>query len=919
MRRFLGAAIILVILILLVIMAGIYLDWLWFGSLGFAGVFLTRFLSAWIIRILTWLIFALFLFLNLNYTQKAIMEMPNLVLRQLLMNSAFGNLLTPKRLQRLFLGVAIVISWLATSAYKHEWLTIRLFLAGDNTGISEPVFGRDVAFYLFALPFWQLIYRYLFLLLVATILICGAVYLLIQPPQQLGLRTLFVRRGTTHLSVLLAAAFLVRAFGYRLQMYGLLHSPRGAVYGPTYTDLHAYLPGYWILLILAVLAAVALLINLKFKVTRLLFGSIAVMVVAAFILHGIVPAAVQKFIVEPNEYAREELYLQQNIAFTRQAFGLDRIEERKFSLAETLSYEELVADRETIDNIRLWDWRPIRQTYNQLQGLRRYYNFYDVDTDRYMIKGEKRQVMVAARELVPQQLTAPTWVNTRLVYTHGYGAVVSPVNEVTSQGLPYLALRDFPVQGEKDLQIDVPQIYYGELTDTYIFTNTKTDEFDYPMGDTNAFTRYEGSGGIELKNFLRRSLLALSFGDYRILISGELTPESRIHFRRNILERVRELFPYLEYDEDPYLVIADGRLFWLIDAYTISNRYPYAQPYGGINYIRNAVKVTVDAYNGHVHFYVFEPHDPLIKAYNSIFPHVFLPAEEMPASLRAHIRYPERLFEIQAEVYATYHMQDGKVFYNKEDLWQTPKENYGDEMIPMEPYYTLLRLPEEEKAEFILMRPYTLHSRDNMVAWLAARSDGDNYGELIVYEFPKGQLLYGPSQIEARIDQDSEISQQLSLWSQRGSSVIRGNLLVLPINDTILYVEPLYLRAQQSELPELARVIAAYGDKVVMENSLAEALAALFDLPPKAPESKPGLPADPETPREPQLPARPEGSWQELVKQAATLYQEAQGALRNGDWAEYGRLQEELGQVLHTLQQLTLPVTEPEEMPKTGE
>ena len=916
-RIVLAAAVIIVLFLLLGMFAGIYLDWLWFGSLGFAGVFLTRFLSGWGTRILTWLIFALFLFLNLNYTRKAIMEMPNPVLRQLLINSALGNLLTPKRLQRLFLGIAIVTSWLATTGYKHEWMTVRLFWAGDKTGIVEPIFGRDVSFYLFGLPFWDLIYRYLFFMLIVTVFICGAIYLLIQPPQQLGLRALFVRRGTTHLSVLLAAAFLVRAYGYRMQMYGLLNSPRGAVYGPTYTDLHAYLPGYWILLVLAILAAVALLLNLKFKATRLLIGSIVAMVAATFILHGIFPAAVQKFIVEPNEYAREEPYLQHNIEFTRQAFGLDQIDERKFALADVLSYEELVSDRETIDNIRLWDWRPIRQTYNQLQGLRRYYNFYDVDTDRYEINGKKRQVMIAARELVPQQLTAPTWVNTRLVYTHGYGAVVSPVNEVTSQGLPYLALRDFPVQGEKALQIEVPQIYYGELTDTYVFTNTKTDEFDYPMGDTNAFTRYEGSGGILLKNLLRRFLLALHFGDYRILISGELTPDSRIHFKRNIQERLQELFPYLEYDEDPYLVIADGRLFWLCDAYSTSSLYPYAQPYGRINYIRNSVKVTVDAYNGDVRFYVFAPEDPLIKAYDKIFPHTFLPAEEMPATLRAHIRYPERLFKIQADVYATYHMQDRKVFYNKEDLWQTPRESYGDEMIPMEPYYTLLRLPEEEKAEFILMRPYTLYSRDNMVAWLAARSDEDNYGQLIVYEFPKGQLLYGPSQIEARIDQDSVISQQLSLWSQRGSSVIRGNLLVLPINDTILYVEPLYLRAQQSELPELARVIAAYGDEVVMENSLEAALAALFDLTPGAPGIDPGLPAEPEVPGD-QLPALPDASAEELIIQAATLYEEAQIALRNGDWAEYGRLQDELGKVLLTLQQLTTPA-EQDAAPETGE
>lgn len=876
--------------------SGLYLDYLWYQGLGYASVYLTYLSSYWGVRFGLWLIFAIFLYINLWVTKKALLNMPNLVLRQVLMNTSFGNLLSPMRINFLFLLAAIILPWLLTTLFANEWLTIRLFFAGAKTGITEPIFARDVSFYLFNLPVYDLLYQYLLLTLLTSTLLCGVIYLFIQPQQQLGIRNIFLRRGQTHLSLLVAGIFLTRAFGYRLQMYELLFSPRGATFGPGYTDMTALLPGYWVLLALSLLAAAVMLYNTRVQNTKLLVGSVMALVVSSIVFTGVLPAAVQSFLVEPNEFVREEPYLRHNIEFTQLAYGLDKIERRDFPLTGTLGYDELLANEGTLDNIRLWDWRPLQQTYNQLQGLRRYYRFHDVDTGRYGIEGQTRQLMLSARELVASQLPSSAWVNERLVYTHGYGAVASPVNEVTGQGLPNLILRDFPVQGDLGLQVDVPQIYYGELTSNYIFTGTNTAEFDYPMGEKNAFTTYTGEGGVPLEGFFRRLLFALRFGDYRILISGELTPTSRVHFYRTVTERMQRVAPFLRLDPDPYLVIADGRLFWLVDTYTTSSHFPYAQSHGNFNYLRNAVKGVVDAYHGTVDLYIFEPDDPLIQAYANIFPGLFQTRDEMPPELSKHIRYPEELFKVQSKMYATYHMENTQVFFNKEDQWQLPQEKYGASAVTMEPYYTIIRLPGEVDPEFVLMLPFTPATRDNMVSWMAGRSDGDAYGQLRVYHFPKGELLYGPAQIEARIDQDSRISEQLSLWDQRGSSVVRGNLLVLPINGSILYVEPIFLQAEQSQLPELARVIVAYGERVVMERTLAEALAAVFGLSPgELPE--PGVGVKP-----PVIGDSVAGTVLELVQQAVTVYEAGQEALRRGDWAAYGRHQQELGELLSQLQ-----------------
>jgi uncharacterized membrane protein (UPF0182 family) len=878
----------------------LYLDWLWFASLGYQGVFQTILSSTWALRLAAWFIFASFVYINLIITRRAVIDMPNLALRQTLMNTAAGNLLTKKRLGLVFGLASLLLPWFMTAAVGNEWLNVRLFLAGGQAGVADPIFGRDVGFYLFSLPFFELLYHYLLTMLVVAIVLCGAVYVAVNPPLQSGLKAVFARRGQAHLSVLLGLAFLVRAYGYHLQALNLVYSPRGFTFGAGYTDMAAQLPAFRVLMALSVLAALVLFVNTRLRRTRLLLGSIAVLLIASILLGGVWPGLVQKFQVEPNEFVREEPFIRHNIEFTRRAYGLEDIERREFDLTGDLGYQELLANEGTLGNIRLWDWRPLRQTFGQLQGLRRYYRFNDVDTGRYFVDGKYRQLMLAAREISVQDLPTRTWVNERLVYTHGYGVVASPVTEVTGQGLPQLWLRDIPVRGESGLKVDAPQIYYGELTDYHVFTGTATDEFDYPLGETNAFYRYTGEGGVTLGGIGRRALFALRFADYRILVSGELKPESRVKFYRQIGDRARRVAPFLSLDADPYLVVNDGRLFWIIDAYTVSDRYPYAEPLQNINYIRNSVKVVVDAYHGTADYYVTDPDDVLVQAYSRIFPGLFKDLSEMPAGLRRHIRYPEQLLKIQSRIYATYHMQNTQVFYNREDQWEWPKEIYHGKQQVMEPYYTIIRLPGEREAEFVLMLPYTPVNRDNMVAWLAGRSDGDNYGRLVVYHFPKGELVYGPAQVEARINQDSRIAEHLTLWDQRGSSVIRGNLLVLPLDGSVLYVEPLYLQSEQSQLPELARVIVSYGERVVMERTLEEALAAVFGV-------EPGRPATPEpapSPGEEPPPGEPSDMW-ELIRQAAAAYTRAEEAMRRGDWAEYGRLQQELGQILTQLERLT--------------
>jgi uncharacterized membrane protein (UPF0182 family) len=721
-----------------------------------------------------------------------------------------------------------------------------------------------------------------------------------------------------HLSVVGALIFLTFAAGHWLDLFDLLYSSRGVAFGASYTDIHVSMPALWTMVAIAIVAAMILVVNIFLRRQALSLLAIFLWVIVGIVGTGFIPGIIQRYIVEPNELERESPYIQNNIRLTNIAYGLDKITERDFSQVAPLTHETLVDSEAILKNLRLWDYRPLQQTYPQLQAIRLYYSFLDIDFDRYLVNGELRQVALSARELDKSQLQSPTWVNQKLQFTHGYGAVVNPVNEVTSEGLPQLWIKDLPPRSSIDLTIERPEIYYGEAPSDYVFVNTKEREFNYPSGDQNVFTNYEGTGGVVLDSYLKRLAFALRLSDANMLLSQQFTNQSRVMLYRNIGERVRRVAPFLKYDDDPYLVIGEGGgLYWVQDAYTVSNRFPYAEPIEGINYIRNSVKVVINAYNGSMTFYIADSEDPLIQTYAAIFPALFTSMDQMPDWLRAHIRYPEGLFRIQANLYETYHMRDINVFYNKEDLWQVPLENFSGNSQPVEPYYVILQLPGEENPEFALIQPFTPNNKDNLIAWLAARSDGSHYGQLIAYRFPKQELIFGPLQIEGRIDQNPEISSQITLWDQGGSEVIRGNLLVLPIDNSLLYVEPLYLRAENGQIPELKRVILASGDKIVMRESLNDAVLALFagNVPAVASLEEPGQEtpaAETQAPETSTSTAQP-GSAQtalpdtvsELALTASNHYEAAQKALQQGDWATYGAELDKMKAALDALVKLT--------------
>ncbi|HWQ75430.1 MAG TPA: UPF0182 family protein, partial [Syntrophomonas sp.] len=568
---------------------------------------------------------------------------------------------------------------------------------------------------------------------------------------------------------------------------------------------------------------------------------------------------------------------------------------------------DLNDNRDTIDNIRLWDWQPLQDTYKNLQELRPYYTFNDVDIDRYTIDGRYRQVMLSAREMediyksTEMSPQAKTWINQRLMYTHGYGVVMSPVTEIAQEGFPKFYIQDIPPVSNTDLKITQPAIYFGEKTDTYVIVNGKQKEFDYPVGAENVYTNYQGDNGIRVNSFLRKLLLSWELKDYKIILATNITNQSQVLMNRSLSERVNKVAPYLAFDGDPYIVInSDGKLFWMLDAYTYSSKYPYSQPFdnAGHNYIRNSVKITCDAYTGQMHFYVADTNDPVIKTYQKIFPQLYESMDKMPDGLKSHIRYPEDLFSIQADIYRNFHMTDPWVFYNKEDSWVIPREIVEGEEQPLQPYYIIMRLPGESREEYILMMPFTPNGRNNMIAWMCARMDGDDYGKKLVYRFPKQETVYGPMQIESRINQNTEISSQLALWNQQGSSTYRGNILVIPINNSILYIEPLYLQAKASKMPELKRIIAAYGDTVVMETSLENALVKIFGGEfVSSNNNQPTTTGETSTTE-----TEEDADARELAALARQYYDEANSALKQGNWALYGEKLNQLGEVLEKLE-----------------
>jgi len=851
-----------------------YTDWLWFTAQDYASVWMTQWASRMLIFAVAFVIAVGLMVLNWALARKAGRELES---------ARTIKLLSIPGLPLLAMVAAIFIGFVFASTASTQWQTFLLYGNRVAYGLADPLFDKDLSFYLFELPIFRFIQGWLLALLIVTVI--GTVGVYLAATWQQALRRQFgeiapVRR---HVAILAVFIFALWGLGHLLGVYDLLHSTRGVVYGASYTDIKASLPALYIQAALMGLLSLVSLVSIFRLQTRLAAVTAGAWLLVSIAVGGIYGAGLQRYVVEPNELALESTYIKNNIEFTQLGFGLNDIDVRKFGTVSELEYEDLQNNQSTLKNVRLWDYRPLQQTYAQLQELRPYYKFSSVDIDRYEIDGETRQVMLAARELNKDNLPSPSWVNTRLEFTHGYGLVMSPVDEVSPEGRPEFFIRDLPPVSTVDIQVDRPEIYYGELMDDIVLVGSNLEEFDYPLGTENAYSTYSGEGGVELGGFLRRLAFAIRFGESNLLLSQYVDSETRIMMYRTVTERISRTTPFLHLDHDPYLVVADGRLVWMVDAYTLSDEFPYSTPVSeGFNYIRNSAKITVDAYDGKITYYMSDTEDPLIQAYDGIFPGLFKPLDQMPASLLSHIRYPEQLFLFQTRQYLKYHMTEEQVFYNQEDLWQIPMEIFDSIQQPLEPYYVLLTLPGEEESEYLLIQPYTPSGKNNMIAWLAARNDPPHYGELVVYELPKQELVFGPIQIEGRIDQDPQISQQISLWNQRGSRVIRGNLIVIPMNSSFLYVEPLYLLSDTSALPELQRVIVASGDRVAMRETLDEALLALLGTGPAA------IDPDVESPDQPIEAIPGFETVIELVESANAHFEAAEQAQRDGDWATYG-------------------------------
>ena len=903
-------------------------DWWWFGELGQQDTYARILAAQGVLGGLALGLSAVWLALHLRLAARTLP-----VESQQISTPEGMTLAMPARreVQTLGTGLAFAAAVLLGLYGASSWQEVLAWQHAVPFGATDPVLGHEVAFYVFTLPVLELLRSFVLLLTVVALIGTAGIYLL---AGQLALTPFGFRladRARRHLGMLVALGFVVVAAGAWLSRAQTLLQPTGIIRGAGYTDVHARLP-FATAETVAALVAAGLVIAWTLRGRGRYVGG-AVGVYALTLVAGQLYAeGLQRFVVTPNEQAREAPYIQYNIDATRRAFALDTIAQRPLTGDAELTRADIEKNRATLDNVRLWDHQPLLETFGQIQEIRTYYDFTAVDNDRYEIDGQMRQVMLSARELNPEALPNRTWVNERLTFTHGHGLTLGPVNQVTSEGLPVLFIRDLPPVSTVNLPVTEPSLYFGELSNEYAVVRTRAREFHYPKGDANVFSTYEGRGGIVLDSLLKKLAFAARFRAYQLLLSDDITAESRLLFDRQIKRRAQKLAPFLQFDGDPYVVVHDGRLVWMLDGYTVTGRYPYAtEGAPGVSYIRNAAKVVVDAYHGTTDVYLAEPGDPLARAYAAAFPTLFRPLDDMPAGLRAHVRYPEGIFGIQAAVYATYHMTSAAVFYNKEDQWEVPAIDASGQPVRMAPYYTIMKLPGEGKAEFIQMLPFTPRRRDNLASWLVARSDGGHYGQLMAFEFPKQKLVFGPRQVVARINQDQVISPQITLWNQQGSEVIQGTLMVIPIEESLLYVRPLYLRAQQGRIPELTRVIVAYQTSIVMDRTLDAALARLFS--PEAIRARKAQPQDaavlaaeaaatepaPPTPVDRvTAPAAPGGTAAarplpplpdaiaalppaQLAAEAQAAYQRALDAQRAGDWATYGAEIGRLGQILERL------------------
>jgi uncharacterized membrane protein (UPF0182 family) len=943
-RRF-GLKAVLVILVLLALlifsMVGYITDFLWFKELGYVSVFFKKLVTQLEIGIPTFVVVTVLTFIYLKVLKRG-------YYKKIETNSPDGHRTLNGVTGVLSLVMGVIVTYMAVNSL---WFRALQYFNSTDFGIQDPLFSQDISFYTFKLDFITQVNSMLIGVLVAFLAITLVYYIIListraprvfepgqEPPEeetysdnagagqgpfrntdafgpfgqifgQMGksfgggtrrrkpgkqldnenLREL-MSIASVQLIIVGVIFFLMLAVNFYLKQYSLLFGSTGAVYGAGFTDVNITLWMYRILMGLALLGVVVFAVGIARKKFKLIL-TIPVVMIFVGLMGGVTGMLVQNFIVSPDEINKESKYLERNIEYTQYAYNLDDVDIRPFAASNDLTAEDIKNNEATISNIRINDYEPAEKFYNQTQSIRQYYSFNDVDVDRYMVNGDYTQTFLSAREIDETKIST-TWLNTHLKYTHGYGVTLSRVDKITASGQPDMLIDSIPpISKVPEIAITRPEIYFGELTNNYIIINTDEDEFDYPQGDTNAYARYEGSAGIKM-NLFNKALFAIRERSLKLLVSSNIDGDSRIIINRNIEKRIQKIMPYLTYDSDPYMVIGDGKLYWIIDAYTTSSKYPYSQPYNAstrMNYVRNSVKVVVDAYNGNVDYYIVDKEDPIAATFQKIYPKLFKDMEDMPESLKAHLRYPNNIFQIQAQIYERYHMNDVKVFYQNEDLWQIANEIYGTQERAMTPNYYILSLPGERNEEFINSIPYTPKDKRNMTGLLIARNDGDNYGKMVLLQLPKSKIIYGPMQIEAQIDQNPEISKEFSLWNSSGSTYSRGNLFIIPIEDSLLYVEPVYLEATNSSIPEVKRVIVAYGDQIAYEPTLAAALDSLFGD---------GTGPDPgPDPDDPDL------TVEELIQKAAEAFAAAQAAAQSGNWSDYGKYMDLLQDYLDKLQQ----------------
>lgn len=900
-------------------------DWWWFTEVKHTEIFMKSLTTQLAVGVATGVFAAIFLLTNFLIAAHA--KIPWMAT---LPASLFGRpvSINDRVVKRVIIPLSIIFSFLIGLIASSFWPEILKFFSASPFNQKDPLFNLDISFYVFTLPVYVIALGILKTLLVLSIIGCAVIYVLrrsfffgeifnkFAAPKNghavhAGAQT-SKHSARFHLGFLLSLFLLTIAVTTYLSLYDLLIRQSGPVFGAAFTDATVLIPILKVSAFAYLLAALcAFLYAISGKFLPLIGSFLIILLVLG--TSAIIPPLVQRFIVAPNELVKETPFIKNNIAATRQAYNLQNIEERRIAADQPLTPEDIAENNLTIKNVRLWDRDPLLSTFSQIQEIRTYYEFASVDNDRYTLNGELRQIMLSPRELQANSLPNRNWINEHLTFTHGYGIAAGPVNQVTPEGLPVLFVKNLPpVTDVKELEVKRPEIYFGEITNEYVIVKSNSKEFDYPKGEENVYAKYAGTGGVQTDSFLKRLFYAIQFNELKLLLSGDITNDSRIIYNRNIVERVKKIAPFLTFDRDPYLVVADGKLYWIQDAYTTTDRYPYAEQTptenGNINYIRNSVKVVADAYNGEVNLYLADTKDPIIQTYNKIFPNSFKALNQMPKSLVPHLRYPEDIFTMQTAIYTTYHMDDPQIFYNKEDQWevpgvgQAPGATEGTELA-MSPRHMIMKLPNVDKEEFILMLPFTPRAKDNLSAWMVARNDGDNYGKLVVYSFPKDKLVFGPKQIIGRINQDPEVSRQIALWDQRGSQVIQGPLLVIPIEESLVYVRPLYLKAETGKIPELKRVIVAYENKIAMEETLEKGLARIFGgaAEPTQPATSQNNPNAQTTPMP--TPANQTQNTDPLLQQAGDAYEAATEAQRNGDWAKYGEEIKRLGEILERLGQ----------------